>query len=72
MQDLKQPKKLTREQKQIVSAHGLVANNWMFAENVTESHIKEINKTSGKIKILDIYKKRSAPQPTKAKKHSNK
>lgn len=67
---MKQPKKLTREQKQIVSGHGLVANNWMFVENVTESHIKVINKASGNIKILDIYKKRSAPQPTKAKKHS--
>ncbi|MBQ2801701.1 MAG: hypothetical protein IJF03_09935 [Lachnospiraceae bacterium] len=68
---MKQPKKLTREQKEIVSAHGLVANNWMFVEEVTESHIKVINKTSGKIKILDIYKKRNAsPMPTKAKKHS--
>ncbi len=68
---MKQPKKLTREQKEIVSAHGLVANNWMFVESATESHIKVINKTSGKIKILDIYKKRNAsPTPTKAKKHS--
>ena len=67
---MKQPKKLTREQKQIVSGHGLVANNWMFVENVTESHIKVIHKASGKIKILDIYKKKSASVPTKAKKHS--
>lgn len=67
---MKQPKKLTREQKEIVSAHGLVANNWMFVEDVTESHIKVINKASGKVKILDIYRKRNAPQPTKAKKHS--
>lgn len=68
---MKQPKKLTREQKQIVSAHGLVANNWMFVEEVTESHIKVINKMSGRVKILDIYRKMSASTtPTKAKKHS--
>lgn len=68
---MKQPKKLTKKQKEIVSAHGLVANNWMFVEDVTESHIKVINKASGKVKILDIYRKRNAPQPTKAKKHSS-
>lgn len=68
---MKRGKRLTRQQKEIVSAHGLVANNWMFVEEVTESHIKVINKASGKVKILDIYRKRNAPQPTKAKKHSS-
>lgn len=68
---MKRGKRLTRQQKEIVSAHGLVANNWMFVEEVTESHIKVINKASGKVKILDIYRKRNALQPTKAKKHSS-
>lgn len=69
---MKRGKRLTRQQKEIVSAHGLVANNWMFVEEVTESHIKVINKASGRIKILDIYRKKSAPiTPTKAKKHSS-
>ena len=68
---MKRGKRLTRQQKEIVSAYGLVANNWMFVEDVTESHIKVINKASGKVKILDIYRKRNTPQPTKAKKHSS-
>ena len=52
---MKQPKKLTREQKEIVSAHGLVANNWMFVEDVTESHIKVINKNLKTKKYLDKF-----------------
>lgn len=64
---MKRPKKLTREQKEIVSNHGLVANNWLFVEMITESHMKVQNKQSGRLKILDIYKKGNTTKPTKAK-----
>ena len=55
---MKQPKKLTREQKQIVSNNGLIANNWMFLEDLG-SYLKIINKSSKKTKIVDKYRKRN-------------
>lgn len=51
---MKQPKKLTREQKIAVSAAGLSANNWMLVEQ-TEFYMKIIHKTSGKIRRIDRY-----------------
>ena len=66
---MKQPKKLTSEQKQIVSNNGLIANNWMFLEDLG-SYLKIINKSSKKTKIVDKYRKRNVSTPTKAKKHS--
>lgn len=66
---MKQPKKLTREQKEIVSNNGLIANNWMFLEDLG-SYLKIINKSSKKTKIVDKYRKRNVSTPTKAKKHS--
>lgn len=66
---MKQPKKLTREQKQIVSNNGLIANNWMLLEDLG-SYLKITNKSSKKTKIVDKYRKRNVSTPTKAKKHS--
>lgn len=51
---MKQPKKLTREQKQAVSAAGLISENWQLIEQ-TEFYLKIINKTSGKIRRIDRY-----------------
>lgn len=51
---MKQPKKLTREQKIAVSATGLNPRNWMLAEQ-TEFYLKIIHKTSGKIRRIDRY-----------------
>lgn len=66
---MKQPKKLTGEQKEIVSNNGLIANNWMFLEDLG-GYIKIVNKSSQKTKIVDKYRKRNVSTPTKAKKHS--
>lgn len=55
---IKQPKKLTREQKEIVSNHSLIVDNWMFAEDLG-SYIKIVNKATGKPKIIDKYKKKA-------------
>lgn len=54
---MKQPKKLTREQKIICSAHSLKADDWMFLEE-TDFNIKVIHKESGKIKYLDKFIKK--------------
>ncbi len=51
---MKQPKKLTREQKMAVSAAGLNVENWMLVEQ-TEFYLKIIHKTSGKTRRIDRY-----------------
>lgn len=51
---MKQPKKLTREQKQAVTAAGLLPDSWALVEQ-TEFYLKIINKTSGKVRRIDRY-----------------
>lgn len=51
---MKQPKKLTREQKMAVSAAGLNADNWALIEQ-TEFYLKIVHKTSGKTRRIDRY-----------------
>lgn len=53
---MKQPKKLTRQQKECLSAHYLNANNWMLIEE-TEFYLKIINKETGKTKMVDKFRK---------------
>ena len=53
---MKQPKKLTREQKQCVSAHHLNPNNWALVEE-TEFYYKVVNKETGKTKMLDKFRR---------------
>lgn len=53
---MKQPKKLTREQKRCVSAHDLNCKNWMLVEE-TEFYYRIINKTTGKIKSIDKFRR---------------
>lgn len=54
---MKQPKKLTREQKCCVSAHCLNPKDWMFVEE-TEFYYKIINKNTGATKSIDKFRKR--------------
>lgn len=49
----KQPKKLTRAQKVILSENRLAAANWMLQEEFPDK-LAIVNKKSGKVKI--IYK----------------
>lgn len=51
---MKQPKRLTREQKLAVSATGYLPDNWMLVEQ-TEFYLKIIHKTSGKTRRIDRY-----------------
>lgn len=51
---MKNPKRLTREQKIAVSAAGLNADTWMLVEQ-TEFYLKIIHKTSGKTRRIDRY-----------------
>lgn len=51
---MKQPKKLTRNQKECLSAHHLNAENWMLIEE-TEFYLKIINKQTGVKKIVDKF-----------------
>lgn len=48
---MKQPKKLTRTQKEILSKENLVPDNWMLL-NEDNISITVINKKSGKRKII--------------------
>lgn len=54
---MKNPKRLTREQKEIVSSHGLNARNWALAEE-TEFYLKIINKDSGKTRMVDKFRRK--------------
>lgn len=51
---MKNPKRLTREQKVAVFSAGLNAENWMLVEQ-TEFYLKIIHKTSGKTRRVDRY-----------------
>lgn len=53
---MKQPKKLTREQKCCVAAHYLNPKDWMFVEE-TEFYYKIINKKTEAIKSIDKFRK---------------
>lgn len=50
---MKQPKKLTREQKECLSAHYLNCKDWMLVEE-TEFYYRIINKNTGTIKSVDM------------------
>lgn len=54
---MKNPKKLTRMQKEIVSSHGLNAKNWALVDE-TELYLKIINKESGKIRMIDKFRRK--------------
>ncbi len=54
---MKQPKKLTRDQKMCVSAHYLNARDWMLVEE-TEFYYRIINKKTGAIRSIDKFRKR--------------
>lgn len=53
---MKQPKRLTRLQKEAVSAAYLNASEWMLVEE-TEFYLKIIGKTTKKRKIVDKFKR---------------
>lgn len=56
---MKQPKKLTRQQKGTCSAHHLNAEHWLLVEE-TEFYLKLINKETGSRKTIDKFtRKRS-------------
>ena len=63
---MKQPKKLTREQKQIVFAHRLNPNNWMLVEE-TEFYLKLINKENGRKTSVDKFYKGGKANGSKGK-----
>ena len=57
---MKQPKKLTRSQKEAVSAAYLNASEWMLVEE-KEFYLKLINKVTNKRKIVDKFKRARRP-----------
>lgn len=51
---MKQPKRLTRDQKVILSAQGLVADNYML-EKETDFYLVVVHKFTGKSRRIDKY-----------------
>lgn len=51
---MKQPKRLTREQKMCLTAHHLNAKNWSLVEE-TDFYLKVINKVTGTRRSLDKF-----------------
>lgn len=54
----KRGKPLTREQKEIVSGHGLNVKDWRFVKRISESYMQFVNVETGQYKSLDVYKKK--------------
>lgn len=54
----KQPKKLTREMKEILAGHGLNVKEWRFVKQISESYMQFVNIETGQHKSLDVYKKK--------------
>lgn len=53
---MKQPKKLTRTQKECLSGHNLNVDEWMFLDE-TEFYLKIIHKVTSEIEIVDKFKR---------------
>ena len=51
---MKQPKKLTRNQKEIVQSHGLIPDNWMLQQE-TEFYLHLVNKKTQSKKTIDKF-----------------
>lgn len=51
---MKNPKRLTREQKIILSANGLVADNYLFVRE-TDFYLIVMHKVTGKQRRVDKY-----------------
>lgn len=64
---MKQGKRLTRNQKDILRNHDLKADDWMFLDECRDetgrptSYIKIQHKTNGKIKVIDKFKRKNKP-----------
>lgn len=54
---MKQPKRLTREQKAILQGHGLDWHKYRYVEKINDSYDKYINIETGIMKTVDRYKK---------------
>lgn len=51
---MKRPKSLTREQKECLSAHRLMPDDWQLLEE-TEFYLKIINKRTQRTKMVDKF-----------------
>lgn len=58
---MKQAKRLTRVQKECLSAHHLNPNNWALVAE-TEFYLKIINKENGKTKTVDKFNQRKGDE----------
>lgn len=53
---MKNPKKLTRAQKEVLSSQGFFPEHWLLCEEL-EFHLKLIHKGTGKIKFTDKFRR---------------
>lgn len=53
---MKRGRRLTRNEKEVVSSHMLNPNDWMLAEEFN-FHLKLIHKETKQIKIIDKFKR---------------
>lgn len=56
---MKQNKRLTRNQKETLTAYNLNANEYEYVKDVGDSYIQVMHKVTGKTKILDKYRRKS-------------
>lgn len=53
---VKRGRRLTRDEKEVVSSHGYNPNDWMLAEEM-EFYLKLVHKETKQIKIIDKFKR---------------
>jgi len=53
---MKRPRRLTRSQKEYLSAHYMKPEDWMLVEE-TGFYLKIINKQTGKVRSVDKFKR---------------
>lgn len=56
---MKQPKRLTREQKEVLSAYNLNVNEWLYVKDLGDSYIQVQHKATKQLKNLDKYRRKS-------------
>lgn len=56
---MKQPKKLTRTQKETLSAYNLNANEWEYLKDVGDTYFMIRHKATHQTKIIDKYRRKN-------------
>lgn len=52
---MKQSRKLTRQEKEILTKHYMCAADWRFLKKINDSYFQVVHETTGRTKIVSYY-----------------